>query len=52
MGIFFAYSKQSEVVILHNVINETEDVLEIRSTPSPLDQAATEEVTEKLLHSK
>ena len=26
-GDFFAYSKQSEVVILHNVIDETEDVL-------------------------
>ena len=26
-GDFFAYPKQSEVVILHNVIDETEDVL-------------------------
>ena len=26
-GYFFAYSKQSEVVILHNVSDETEDVL-------------------------
>ena len=27
VGIFFAYSKQSEVVILHKVSDETEDVL-------------------------
>ena len=26
-GYFFAYSKQSEVFILHNVSDETEDVL-------------------------
>ena len=32
-GYFFAYSKQSEFVILHNVSDETEDVLVPLSFP-------------------